>query len=204
MRSQLFNNAREIQELRTNEFLRAKGLQSCLRRRKASAPLRKPSKPASKKQKSTPSHYPLTKRPAVDQGEEAEAVAAAAVGVAAISTTVSSNNNDHLTSNSTSSNSPITNNTVQRIRQRPRSNNNVAKLQWSSVLNRKAAILALFHDPEVVTKDSIFKAFLAAGHGLGVIDVKHEIYSIEPVLVFFKSKPDIHTLPMSDLAKKLS
>jgi hypothetical protein len=126
MRSQLFNNAREIQELRTNEFLRAKGLQSCLRRRKASAPLRKPSKPASKKQKSTPSHYPLTKRPAVDQGEEAEAVAAAAVGVAAISTTVSSNNNDHLISNSTSSNSPNTINTVQRIRQRPRSNNNVA------------------------------------------------------------------------------
>ncbi|KAF9079410.1 hypothetical protein BGX23_004166, partial [Mortierella sp. AD031] len=59
------------------------------------------------------------------------------------------------------------------------------KLQWSSVLNSKAAILALFHDPETVTKDPIFKAFLTAGHSLGVVDTKHEIYSIEPVFVFF-------------------
>ena len=61
----------------------------------------------------------------------------------------------------------------------------IKKLQWSSVLNRKAAILALFHDPEMITKDPIFKAFLAAGHSLGVVDTKHEIYSIEPVLEFF-------------------
>jgi hypothetical protein len=78
------------------------------------------------------------------------------------------------------------------------------KLQWSSVLNRKAAVLALFHDPEVVTKDPIFKAFLMAGHSLGVVDTKHEIHSIEPVLAFFRSKPDKHTLPMIDLAKKLA
>ncbi|KAG0195679.1 hypothetical protein BGX33_002827, partial [Mortierella sp. NVP41] len=80
----------------------------------------------------------------------------------------------------------------------------IKNLQWSSVLNRKSAILALFHDPEVVTKDPIFKAFLAAGHSLGVVDTKHEIYSIEPVLAFFKSGPDNHTLPMTDLARKLS
>ncbi|KAG0273385.1 hypothetical protein BGZ96_004875 [Linnemannia gamsii] len=78
------------------------------------------------------------------------------------------------------------------------------KLQWSSVLNRKAAVLALFHDPEAITRDPIFKAFLMAGHSLGVVDTKHEIYSIEPVLAFFKSKPDNHTLPMMDLAKKLA
>ncbi|KAG0285022.1 hypothetical protein BGZ97_007970 [Linnemannia gamsii] len=57
-------------------------------------------------------------------------------------------------------------------------------LQWSSVLVRKAAIFALFHDSETVIKDPIFKAFLAAGHSLGVVDNKHEIYSIDPVLAF--------------------
>ena len=77
-------------------------------------------------------------------------------------------------------------------------------LQWSSVLTRKAAILALFHDPEIVTKDPIFKAFLAAGHSLGVVDTKHEVYSIDPVLAFFRSSPDNHTLPIADLARKLS
>ena len=56
----------------------------------------------------------------------------------------------------------------------------------------------------MITKDPIFKAFLAAGHSLGVVDTKHEIYSIEPVPEFFKSGPDNHTLPMTDLASKLS
>ncbi|KAG0009524.1 hypothetical protein BGZ81_003336 [Podila clonocystis] len=77
-------------------------------------------------------------------------------------------------------------------------------LQWSSVLTRKAAILALFHDPEPVTKDPIFKSFLAAGHSLGVVDTKHEIYSIDPVLASFRSNPDNHTLSLTDLARKLS
>jgi hypothetical protein len=77
------------------------------------------------------------------------------------------------------------------------------KLQWSSVLARKAAVLALFHEPEIITRDPIFKAFLSAGHSLGVVDTKHDIFSIEPVLEFFRSKPDNHALPLVDLARKL-
>jgi len=78
------------------------------------------------------------------------------------------------------------------------------KLQWSSVLNRKAAVLALFLQPEVVTSDPVFQSFLKAGHSLGFVDTKHEIYSIDPVLAFFRSSPDNQALPLTELAKKLS
>lgn len=78
------------------------------------------------------------------------------------------------------------------------------KLQWSSVLNRKAAILALFLQPEVVTADPVFQSFLKAGHSLGFVDTKHEIYSIDPVLTFFRSSPNNQALPLTELAKKLT
>lgn len=78
------------------------------------------------------------------------------------------------------------------------------KLQWSSVHNRKAAILALFLQPEVVTSDPVFQSFLKAGHSLGFVDTKYEIYSTDPALTFFRSSPNNQALPMTELAKKLS
>ncbi|KAG0198090.1 hypothetical protein BGX33_012593, partial [Mortierella sp. NVP41] len=78
------------------------------------------------------------------------------------------------------------------------------KPQWSSVLNRKAAVLALFLHPEDITSDPVFRAFLSAGHSLGIVDTKHEIYSIDPVLAFFRASPDNYALTMVDLARKLS
>ncbi|KAF9079221.1 hypothetical protein BGX23_004638, partial [Mortierella sp. AD031] len=78
------------------------------------------------------------------------------------------------------------------------------KPQWSSVLNRKAAVLALFLHPEDITSDPVFRAFLSAGHSLSIVDTKHEIYLIDPVLAFLRASPDNHALTMVDLARKLS
>lgn len=78
------------------------------------------------------------------------------------------------------------------------------QLQWSSVLSRKTAILALCRSPEVISNDPIFKSFLAAGHSSGIVDTKHDHYSIEPVLIHFRSGLDNHKLPMVELARKLA
>ncbi|KAG0249095.1 hypothetical protein BGZ95_007691, partial [Linnemannia exigua] len=97
-----------------------------LRRRKALALHRRPSMPASKRRRNTPKPcHPRSKKE--DRVEKAEAVAVAAtVGVTATSTSVSNSNSDLTTSNNTSSNtsSLSTNNTLLRIKQRPRSSNN--------------------------------------------------------------------------------
>ncbi|KAF9140338.1 hypothetical protein BG015_001701 [Linnemannia schmuckeri] len=77
-------------------------------------------------------------------------------------------------------------------------------IQWSSVLNRKAATLAFSLHPKATTTDPALQSLLAADHNLGVVDPKHEIYSIDPVLTFFRANPDYHVLPMTDLARKLA
>ena len=77
------------------------------------------------------------------------------------------------------------------------------KLRWLTVFNRKIFILALFHNPDIITSDSTFKAFIAAGHSIGVVDTKHIAFSITPVLRFFRDSLSNQDKPMVDLAKKL-
>lgn len=76
-------------------------------------------------------------------------------------------------------------------------------LKWSSVLNKKSAVLALFKNADEIRKDPVFKAFMDAGASNEIVDTKHHQYTVDPVLAMFRQAPSNMEIPMVDLARKL-
>ncbi|KAF9404930.1 hypothetical protein BGZ94_003874, partial [Podila epigama] len=76
-------------------------------------------------------------------------------------------------------------------------------LQWSTVLTKKTAVLALFDNAEIIKQEHCFKEFMRAGSSSVIVDTKHDDYDISRVLDRFRMEPSIMTMDMSDLARKL-
>ncbi len=76
-------------------------------------------------------------------------------------------------------------------------------LQWSTVLTKKSAVLALFDNAEAIKQEHCFKEFMRAGSSSVVVDTKHDDYDISRVLDHFRNGPSNMDLDMPDLARKL-
>jgi hypothetical protein len=76
------------------------------------------------------------------------------------------------------------------------------KLAWSTVKTMKSAVLALFEDPDIVTKDRLFVSFLRAIDSSLVVDTKRVIFDIKPVLQHFRDRSN-DNLDMEGLTSKL-
>ncbi|KAF9996360.1 hypothetical protein BGZ80_007264, partial [Entomortierella chlamydospora] len=76
-------------------------------------------------------------------------------------------------------------------------------LRWSTVMSKKSAIIALFAEPTIVTKDPVFVAFMNAVKKVTVHDSKAIDFNIKPVLEHFRSLPSNDTMELQDLIRKL-
>ena len=77
------------------------------------------------------------------------------------------------------------------------------KWQWSTTLTKKSAILALFNDPTVITKDRLFIKFIAAGNSDSIQDQRNVSHDITPILEFFRTLPPNEDLSAQQINMKL-
>ncbi|KAF9399306.1 hypothetical protein BGZ76_007930, partial [Entomortierella beljakovae] len=76
-------------------------------------------------------------------------------------------------------------------------------LCWSTAMSKKSAIISLFADQTLVTKDPVFEAFMTAVKKTSIHDSKPVSFNIKPILQYFRALPDNNTMELLDLIKKL-
>lgn len=76
------------------------------------------------------------------------------------------------------------------------------KLQWSTIKTMKSAVLALFSEPEIITKDKLFVSFLRAIDSSHVVDTKRVVFDITPISQHFRESSN-DDLDMERLTSKV-
>ncbi|KAF8945137.1 hypothetical protein BGZ46_006103, partial [Entomortierella lignicola] len=76
-------------------------------------------------------------------------------------------------------------------------------LAWTTVMNMKSAILALFADTRCITNDPLYQQFIRAGRVETVHHTRQEDYDISPVIQYFRGLDDNAAMDLAILTQKL-